>query len=80
MSNLLGDELPVDQILIDAIHGNKFVISAALLDLTVLHDNDLVCVLNGAKPMSDHDYSLLTGADKLVERLLDLMLTFSIES
>ena len=44
---------------------------ATLLDLSMLHHDDLVGVTDRAQPVS-HDYdSLLAALDKLVERLLD---------
>ena len=53
--------------------------SASLLDLTLLHANDLVSVTDSAQPMSDNHNSLLTAADKLIQGLLHLMLTLSVE-
>ena len=47
---------------------------ATLLDLSVLHNDDLVCIADRAQPVS-HDYDrLLPTADQLVQRLLHLML------
>ena len=53
---------------------------ATLLDLAMLHDDNLVGVTNGAQSVSnDHD-SLLAAADELVKSLLHLMLTLSVKS
>ena len=52
---------------------------ATLLDLSVLHNDDLVCIADRAQPVS-HDYDrLLPTADQLVQRLLHLMLRLGVQ-
>ena len=78
--DLFSDELATDKVLVDTVHRDELGVSATLLDLTVLHDDDLVSILDGAESVSDDDNSLLATVDQLVKSLLHLMLTLSIES
>jgi len=55
-------------------------VGATLFYLTMLHDDDFVCIFNGAEPVSDYHNGLLTRANHLVKGLLNLVLTFGIES
>jgi len=52
---------------------------ATLLDLSMLHDEDLVGVFDGAESMGDNDNGLLSCVDQLVKRLLYLMLALCVQ-
>ena len=52
---------------------------ASLLDLTLLHADDLIRVTDSAQPMSDNNDGLLTAIDQLIQGLLHLMLTLSVK-
>ena len=54
--------------------------STTLLDLTMLHDDDLVGITNGAQSVCDDDNSLLATVDEQVKSFLNLMLTLSVKS
>jgi len=53
---------------------------STLNNRTLVHDDNLIGILNCGKTMGYNDNSLLTQFDQFVECLLDLMLTFSIQS
>ena len=76
--NFFSDELSADEILVNTIEGEQLLMVASFLDFSVLHDNDLVGIADGAQSMSNDHNSLLATADKQVQSLLHLMLTFGI--
>lgn len=59
LGDFFRDELSVNQIFVNTSHLKEFLVSATLLNFTVLHDDNLVCVTNRAQSVSDHDDSLL---------------------
>ena len=77
--NLFSDELSADEVLVEAIHCEKLLVRATLLDFTMLHDDNLIGILDRTESMSHNYNSLLPAFDKLVERLLHLMLTLCIQ-
>jgi hypothetical protein len=51
---------------------------ASFLNLTFLHHDDLIRVLNRTKSMSDHNDAEKSVFNKVVEGLLHLMLAFRV--
>ena len=51
----------------------------AFLDLTHLHNDDLIGITDRAQSVSDHNDGLLARANKLVKRLLHLVLTLGVK-
>ena len=54
--------------------------STLLNDLTLAHDDDLVGGDDSAQPVSDYYHRLLAFLEQLIQCLLHLVLTLSIES
>jgi len=54
-------------------------VGTTLLNLSVLHYNDLVGVADRAQSVSDNNNGLLARADELVKRLLNLVLALGVE-
>lgn len=76
--DLLSDKLSADEILIDAVKSEQRTVVASLLDLTMLHDNDLVGITDSAQSVGNDYNGLLSAADQQIKSLLNLMLTLSI--
>src|SRR6185295_13741856 len=70
----LPSQLQLIEALIQATLGQKLAVAAPLPDLTVMHDQDLVRVEDGAEAVGDHD----TGppGHQLLDGPLDLSLRF----
>ena len=64
--DLLSDELSADQVLVDPVEVEKLLMSATLLDQTMLHHDDLVGVSDSAEPMSYDNDGLLATVDEQV--------------
>lgn len=79
-SDFLLNHLSGNQVLVDAVHLDQLVMVASLFNLTILHDNNLICISDGAQAVSNHQNCLLSALDKLVKSLLHLMFTFSVQS
>ena len=79
LAKLLCHELPLDELLVGAVQGDELVVGALLNDLTLAHDNDLVCVPDGGETMRDDNHGLLRRLDQGVECLLHLMLALSVQ-
>ena len=52
---------------------------ATLFDFSMLHNDDLVCIADGAQPVSHYYDRLLPTVDQLVQRLLHLMLRLGVQ-
>lgn len=71
--------MPLDELLVGAILGNKVVMVALFNHFTLAKDNDLVSVADRGESMGNHDARLLLGRDKSIEGLLHLVLTLSVQ-
>ena len=76
---LVINELSVDQVFVLTIHFEKLHMSSALNYLALIHDENLVCLHDGAQAVGDDHYSLFTRLYELVESLLNLVFALSIE-
>ena len=77
--DLFSNELSADKVLVDTVEAEEVIVSATLFHLTVLHDDDLIGVANGAQSVSHDDDRLLTRVDQLVKSLLYLVLTLGVQ-
>ena len=77
--NFFGDKLSANKILVDTTKIDKLLVSAALLDLSMLHADDLISIADRAQSVGDNDDSLLPTAYQFIKGLLDLVLTLGIE-
>lgn len=78
-SEFFREELAGDKLLVSSIESDKFIVSALLHDFAFLEHDNLVSVPDGRKSVSNHDASLLTFSNELVQGFLHLVLTFGIE-
>ena len=77
--NFLGYELTANQVLVNTVKREEFFVGASLLDFSLLHTYDLICIADSAQPMRHNHNSLLTTADQLIQGLLHLVFTFSVK-
>jgi len=77
--DFIGKELSVDKLLVNTVKGKQRCMGTSLLDLSVLHHNDFIRVTYRAQSVSDHNNSLLTRSDQLVQCLLNLVLALSVQ-
>ena len=72
--------MSVDEISVDAVLDlDEFGVRTTLLNLTVLHADDFVSILDCAQSVSDHNDCLLAAADEFVQGLLDLVLRLGVK-
>ena len=75
---ILNDQLAIYQVFVDSSKRNQLIVLASFLNLTFLHHDDLIRVLNRTKSMSDHNDAEKSVFNKVVEGLLHLMLAFRV--
>jgi hypothetical protein len=51
--------------------GYKVIVGATFYDLALVHDNNLIGILDGTQAMGDNHHSLLTELNQFVQGLLN---------
>lgn len=59
----------LSQFVVASLHIHQLPVSPSLFNFSTTYNNDLICVLDGLQPVSDHQEGLVGDAG---ERLLDL--------
>lgn len=78
--SILLNQLSLDKLLVGAILRHQIRVGATLEHAPILHQDDLVGILDSAETVCNNHHSLLARADKFVNCGLDLELRLGVES
>ena len=69
----------LDKLLINSfLIPNQLLMFAPFNNPTTLHHKNLICILDSAQPMCNHNHIELSTLDQLIQRKLHFMLTLRV--